>query len=101
MVNAVSSAKMNAGPIDRTVALHKLAPWMLAAGWLLAGCVTTPPLAGQETNTSPGVRAVDWGNRPRAAAARGAASNAASGVFTTGNNISYNDDQILLGKTKV
>ena len=101
MVNAVSGAKLNAGTIVKKIALYKLAARMLAGGWLLAGWLTTPPLAAQETNTSSGFRADGRGDRPRTMAPRGAASNAASVGFSTGNNISYNGGPVLLGTTHI
>ena len=102
MVKAVSIAKMNTGSIVRRVGFYRLAPWMLVAGWLLAGWMAMPPLAAQETKTGAGVRPDGRGDRPRTMAPRGAtASNAASVAFTTGNQISYNGGPILLGTTHI
>jgi hypothetical protein len=102
VVKAVASGKMNAGPIVKKVAFCQLAPWMLAAGWLLTGCIAIPPLAAQETKISTGVRPDGRGDRPRTMAPRGAApSNAASVAFSTGNQINYNGGPILLGTTHI
>jgi hypothetical protein len=100
VVNAVSSAKINAGPIIGKAA-YRLAPWIIAAGWLLAGWMATPRLAAQETKTSPGLRSASRNTRPHTMAPRGFVNNAASGAFTTGNNISYNGGPVLLGTTRV
>ena len=101
MVNAVSSAKMNAGAIFRKVSLYRLASCLLTAGWLLAGWMTTPRLAAQEIRGGPvsGDDDRDHGRHKRRT--RGAAGNAASVGFTTGNQVSYNGGAILLGTTKV
>jgi hypothetical protein len=100
VVNAVSSAKMNAGPIVRKITLYRLASCLLAAGWLLAGWMTTPRLAAQETKTG-SIFHADGRGRTRTMAPRAAANNAASVAFSTGNQISYNGGAVLLGTTRV
>jgi hypothetical protein len=93
VVNAISSAKMNAGPIVRKAALYKMASWTLAAAWLLAGWMATPRLAAQELRGGT-VSGDDEG--PSLGA------NNADGVgFTTGNRINYNGGPLLLGTTKI
>ena len=101
MVNAVSGLKMTTGPIVGTVASYSQARWIVAAGWLLAGWLATPPLAAQEIKPSQGIRADGRGNRPRTMASRGAVSNADSVGFSTGNQINYNGGPILLGTTHI
>ena len=99
-MNAVSSAKMNAGPIVSKIMLHKLAPWILVAGWLLSGWMATPRLAAQEIK---GGQETDDDDRGQGRHRRrhGPASNAASVGFTTGNKIDYNGGPVLLGTTKI
>lgn len=101
MVNAVSSGKINAGQIVRRGTLCRMAPWLGAAGWLLAAWMATQPLAAQETKISQGLRPDGRGDRPRTMAPRGSASSADSVAFSTGNKISYNGGPILLGTTRV
>src|SRR5690348_1839030 len=78
-----------------------MAPWLGAAGWLLAAWMATQPLAAQETEISQGLRPDGRGDRPRTMAPRGSASSADSVAFSTGNKISYNGGPILLGTTRV
>ncbi len=101
MVNAVSSARMSAGPIFRKVALHILASWLLIAGWLLAGWMATPRLSAQEIRGGQESRDAERGHRRHNRGPGGDASNAASVGFTTGNRIDYNGGAILLDTTKV
>jgi len=104
VVNAVSSAKMSAGPIAGKRALHKAA-WMLTAGWLLvgwmAGWMTMPRLAAQEIRGGHESSDDNRGRWQHTRGTRGAASNATSVGFTSGNNVSYNGGAVLLGTTKV
>jgi len=92
VVNAVSSAK---------VALHKLAAWTLAASWLLAGWTAAPRLAAQEIRGGQQSANEDRGHWRHNKGLRGAASNATSVGFNSGNNVNYNGGAILLGTTKV
>ncbi len=93
MVNAVPGAKLNVGPIYRKTAFYKLAPWMLAAAWLLAAGMTAPRLAAQELRGGT-VSGDDEG--PSAGA-----NNANGTGFTTGNQVNYNGGPVLLGTTKI
>ena len=101
-MNAISSAKMNAGSMVKELALYKLAPWMLAAIWLLAAWMATPRLAAQETKGGHRSGADGRGNRPHSLAPRGAAVSNASGVsFIAGNGIDYNGGAVLLGPVHI
>ncbi len=93
MVNAISGADMNAGRMVRKATLYKLASWMLAGVWLLAGCVATPRLAAQEIRGG-----LDSGDDDGPSIG---ASNANGVGFTTGNNINYNGGPVLLGTSHI
>src|SRR5579859_3278721 len=102
VVNAVSSLKLDAGPIVKRITFHKLAPRLLAGGWLLAASLATPPLAAQEAKDS-SARTSGRGHLPRTMAPRGAAVSNDSGgrTFDTGNKINYNGGPVLLGTTRI